>query len=115
MPSDVTGRFIPLHRRRRPHRLHIGRGGRMHRPRIRMRYGIAALAAVTVGVAGFIAAPSALAAGESVNVWLTTTSDAGGRTVTRGLAQQPALTFTAGAGSGQAITVNDATRYQTFT
>ncbi|WP_426511973.1 ricin-type beta-trefoil lectin domain protein [Dactylosporangium sp. McL0621] len=87
----------------------------MHRPRIKLRYGIAALAAATVGVAGFIAAPNALAAGESVNVWLTTTSDAGGRTVTRGLAQQPALTFTTGVGSGQTITVNDATKYQTFT
>ncbi|MEU7870830.1 ricin-type beta-trefoil lectin domain protein [Dactylosporangium sp. NPDC049140] len=88
----------------------------MHRPRIRFRYGIAALAAVTVGVAGFIAAPSALAAGESVNVWLTTTSDAGGRTVTRGLAQQSAISFSSGTGgSGQNITVNDATKYQTFT
>ncbi|WP_432992949.1 ricin-type beta-trefoil lectin domain protein [Dactylosporangium sp. CA-233914] len=87
----------------------------MHRPRIRLRTGIAAFAAVTLGVVGFIAAPNALAAGETVNVWLTTTSDGGGRTVTRGLAQQAAVSFGSGTGgAGQNITVNDATRYQTF-
>ncbi|GAA3293019.1 ricin-type beta-trefoil lectin domain protein [Dactylosporangium vinaceum] len=83
--------------------------------RIRLRYAIAAAAAATLGAAGFIVAPDALAAAETVNVWLTTTSDAGGRTVTRGLAQQPAVAFSAGTGSSaQTITVNDATRYQTF-
>ncbi|WP_433607676.1 ricin-type beta-trefoil lectin domain protein [Dactylosporangium sp. CA-139114] len=83
---------------------------------MRLRYGIAALAAAALGAVGFVAAPHALAAGESVNVWLTTTSDAGGRTVTRGLAQQTAVGFSSGTGgSGQNITVNDATRYQTFT
>jgi glucosylceramidase len=80
------------------------------------RTAAAILAAVTIGAVGWIAAPDALAAGETVNVWLTTTSDAGGRTVTRGLAQQAAVAFTAGTGGGgQNITVNDATRYQTFT
>ncbi|WP_327004161.1 ricin-type beta-trefoil lectin domain protein [Dactylosporangium sp. NBC_01737] len=80
------------------------------------RTAAAILAAVTIGAVGWIAVPDALAAGETVNVWLTTTSDAGGRTVTRGLAQQPAVGFTAGTGGGgQNITVNDATRYQTFT
>jgi glucosylceramidase len=74
------------------------------------------LATVTIGFVGWVAVPDALAAGETVNVWLTTTSDAGGRTVTRGLAQQSAVAFTAGTGgSGQNITVNDGTRYQTFT
>ncbi|MER7008012.1 ricin-type beta-trefoil lectin domain protein [Dactylosporangium sp. NPDC000555] len=90
----------------------------MHRPRIRLRTGLAAFAAVTVtvGVVGLVAAPNALAAGETVNVWLTTTSDAGGRNVTQGLAQQAAMGFTSGTGgAGQNITVNDATRYQTFT
>jgi glucosylceramidase len=91
----------------------------MHRPRLSLRTGsrlAAAFAVVTLGVVGFIAAPSALAAGETVNVWLTTTSDAGGRTVTQGLAQQAGLNFTSGTGGGgQNITVNDATRYQTFT
>ncbi|WP_432841289.1 ricin-type beta-trefoil lectin domain protein [Dactylosporangium sp. CA-092794] len=88
----------------------------MQRPRIRLRVALAAFGAVTLGVVGFIAAPNALAAGEAVNVWLTTTSDAGGRTVTRGLAQQTAVSFTSGTGgSGQNITVDDATRYQTFT
>ncbi len=84
--------------------------------KVRLRTAVATFAAVTVGVVGWLAAPQALAAGETVNVWLTTTSDAGGRTVTRGLAQQAAVSFTAGTGgSGQNITVNDATRYQTFT
>ena len=82
---------------------------------MRLRTGLAAFAAVTLGVVGLVAIPNALAAGESVNVWLTTTSDAGGRTVTRGLQQQTAVNFSAGTGgSGQNITVNDATHYQTF-
>ncbi|MFG2039782.1 ricin-type beta-trefoil lectin domain protein [Dactylosporangium sp. NPDC048998] len=88
----------------------------MYRTRIRLRTGLAAFAAVTLGVVGFVAVPSAFAAGETVNVWLTTTSDAGGRTVTQGLAQQAAVSFTSGTGgAGQNVTVNDATRYQTFT
>ncbi|WP_197021633.1 ricin-type beta-trefoil lectin domain protein [Cellulomonas sp. HZM] len=65
--------------------------------------------------AALVATP-AQAAGETVNVWLTTTSDAGGRTVTRGLQQQGSVTFGSGTGSsGQTITVNDGTRFQTFT
>jgi len=60
--------------------------------------------------------PVAHAAGESVSVWLTTTDDAGGRHVTRGLQQQANLAFTAGSGSGgQLITVDENTRYQQFT
>ncbi|NUT04091.1 MAG: hypothetical protein HOV76_11475, partial [Hamadaea sp.] len=45
---------------------------------------LAALAALVV-VAGLLGPVPAQAAGETVNVWLTTTSDSGGRTVTRGL------------------------------
>ncbi|WP_328667989.1 ricin-type beta-trefoil lectin domain protein [Streptomyces sp. NBC_00322] len=59
---------------------------------------------------------SAQAAGEQVNIWLTTTDDAGGRHVTRGLQQQTPLTFQVGSGgSGTNITVDENTRFQTFT
>lgn len=52
-----------------------------------------------------VAAPPASAAGETVTIWLTTTDDAGGRHVTRGLQQQSAITFAAGTGgSGQNVT-----------
>ncbi|MFI9835451.1 ricin-type beta-trefoil lectin domain protein [Nonomuraea sp. NPDC051941] len=57
----------------------------------------------------------AYAAGETVNVWLTTTSDAGGRNVTRGLAQQTPIAFgSAGGSANQTITVNEGTTYQQF-
>ncbi|MET7330534.1 ricin-type beta-trefoil lectin domain protein [Nonomuraea sp. NPDC005650] len=57
----------------------------------------------------------AYAAGETVNVWLTTTSDAGGRNVTRGLAQQTPIAFgPAGGSANQTITVNEGTTYQQF-
>ncbi|MGW4520242.1 ricin-type beta-trefoil lectin domain protein [Amycolatopsis sp. NPDC004378] len=70
--------------------------------------GVTALAAAT------FAAP-AQAAGETVNVWLTTTSDSGGRQVTRGLQQQTPITFASGTGSGGVtINVNEGTTYQQF-
>ncbi|MEV4013050.1 ricin-type beta-trefoil lectin domain protein [Nonomuraea angiospora] len=57
----------------------------------------------------------AYAAGETVNVWLTTTSDAGGRNVTRGLAQQTPIAFgPAGGSANHTITVNEGTTYQQF-
>ncbi|MEH0981792.1 ricin-type beta-trefoil lectin domain protein [Micromonospora sp. CPCC 205556] len=60
-------------------------------------------------------APPAQAAGESVSVWLTTTSDAGGRTVTRGLQQQSPISFAAtSAGAAHTVTVDENTRYQQF-
>ncbi len=59
---------------------------------------------------------TAHAAGEQVNVWLTTTDDSGGRHVTRGLEQQSPITFTSGTGSsGQTVSVDENTRYQQFT
>src|SRR5258706_4393642 len=71
---------------------------------------VVAGAAVTIAVA-----PSAFAANESVNIWLTTTSDSGGRTVTRGLQQQAPISFAAtSAAANQTITVNEATTYQQF-
>lgn len=55
------------------------------------------------------------AAGEQVNSWLTTTSDAGGRVVTRGLQQQAPVNFAASSpGGSQPITVNENVTYQPF-
>jgi glucosylceramidase len=73
-------------------------------------------AAGAVAVAAIvIVAPQAFAAGESVNVYLTTTSDSGGRTVTRGLQQQTPVSFAStSASANQTITVNEGTTYQQF-
>ncbi|MGW2052609.1 ricin-type beta-trefoil lectin domain protein [Streptomyces sp. NPDC001840] len=72
-------------------------------------------ALATAGLTG-LSAGTAQAAGEQVNIWLTTTDDAAGRHVTRGLQQQTPVTFQAGnGGSGTNITVDEGTRYQTFT
>ncbi|MGR6916014.1 ricin-type beta-trefoil lectin domain protein [[Actinomadura] parvosata] len=74
------------------------------------------LLALACALALVAAAPlPALAAGESVNVWLTTTSDAGGRTVTRGLAQQAPIAFgPAGGSADRTVTVNEGVAYQQF-
>ena len=75
---------------------------------------VSAAALVVSGVA--IADTPAQAANEPVNIWLTTTDDSGGRTVTRGLQQQTPISFTACTGSaGQVVNVNENTRYQQFT
>ncbi|MFK4692426.1 ricin-type beta-trefoil lectin domain protein [Streptomyces pristinaespiralis] len=72
-------------------------------------------ALATAGLTG-LTAGSAQAAGEQVNIWLTTTDDSGGRHVTRGLQQQSPLNFQSGTGGGGTnITVDENTRYQTFT
>ncbi|MDX6353435.1 MAG: glucosylceramidase [Streptomyces sp.] len=78
---------------------------------------IGVLAAAAAAFAPSVVSPTvAHAAGESVQVYLTTTSDAGGRTVTNGLAQQTPLTFATGTGgSGTNVTVNEGTQYQQFT
>jgi glucosylceramidase len=73
----------------------------------------ALLAAAVIGAAS-LSAP-AHAAGETVNVYLTTTSDSGGRTVTRGLQQQASIAFgPAGGSANQTITVDEGTTYQVF-
>ncbi|MEU6555783.1 ricin-type beta-trefoil lectin domain protein [Streptomyces sp. NPDC046915] len=60
--------------------------------------------------------PSAHAAGEQVTAYLTTTDDSAGRHVTRGLQAQTPFAFQSGSGgSGENITVDENTRYQTFT
>ncbi|MFF5104915.1 ricin-type beta-trefoil lectin domain protein [Streptomyces sp. NPDC000134] len=74
--------------------------------------------AATLTTAAFTAVSPAPAeaAGEPVTVWLTTTDDSGGRHVTRGLEQQAPFAFQAGTGGGgENITVDEDTRYQTFT
>ncbi|GAA3033911.1 ricin-type beta-trefoil lectin domain protein [Kitasatospora albolonga] len=76
----------------------------------------AALLSGVLAAGGLLAAaPTASAAGETVSVWLTTTDDAGGRHVTRGLQPQAATAFAAGSGAGQQITVDESVRYQQFT
>ncbi|WP_433828551.1 RICIN domain-containing protein [Actinoplanes sp. CA-015351] len=75
------------------------------------------LLAAVVGATAFLSSPAspALAVGETVNVYLTTTSDSGGRTVTRGLQQQAAVAFgPAGGTANQTINVNEGVTYQTF-
>jgi glucosylceramidase len=75
------------------------------------------LLAGLLSTAGLTAAmPSAHAAGEQVTVYLTTTDDAGGRHVVRGLQAQTPFAFQSGTGGGgENITVDENTRYQTFT
>ncbi|MET9622890.1 ricin-type beta-trefoil lectin domain protein [Streptomyces sp. NPDC006464] len=87
------------------------------RPRLAGRLARALLAGTlaTAGLTG-LTAGTAQAAGEQVNIWLTTTDDAGGRHVTRGLQQQAPVAFQAGTGGGGTnITVDENARYQTFT
>ncbi|MEU1346200.1 ricin-type beta-trefoil lectin domain protein [Streptomyces sp. NPDC005795] len=77
----------------------------------------ALLAAVlaTAGLTG-LSSTAAQAAGETVNIALTTTDDSGGRHVTRGLEAQTPVAFAGGnGGGGTNITVDENTRYQTFT
>ncbi|GGN27999.1 glucosylceramidase [Actinoplanes campanulatus] len=62
-----------------------------------------------------MSATPAHAAGETVNVYLTTTSDSAGRVVTRGLQQQAAIAFgPAGGSANQTITIDEGTTYQSF-
>jgi len=95
----------------------VNRARHGRRRPVRRSTALAVVAAV--GAASAIAAfsaPSASAAGETVNVYLTTTSDGGGRTVTRGLQQQAPIAFgPAGGSAAQTITVNEGTQYQQYT
>ena len=78
------------------------------------RFGSLLLAAGLV-LGALIAARPALAAGEAVNISLTTTNDSAGRNVVAGLQQQTPIAFTSGnASSGQVITVDERTKYQQF-
>ncbi|MFI6509410.1 ricin-type beta-trefoil lectin domain protein [Streptosporangium sp. NPDC050855] len=76
---------------------------------------LALACAAALWASGPLTAAPALAAGEPVNIWLTTTSDAGGRNVTRGLQQQSPIAFgPAGGSAAHTITVNENTTYQRF-
>ncbi|WP_436523515.1 ricin-type beta-trefoil lectin domain protein [Actinoplanes sp. HUAS TT8] len=82
-----------------------------------MRSPVTKAVAATAVLAGSVlfAPASAIAAGEAVQVYLTTTSDSGGRNVTRGLQQQANVAFgPAGGSAGTTINVNEGTTYQTF-
>jgi glucosylceramidase len=75
----------------------------------------AAIAVTAFAGLAAVPAPPAHAANETVNIWLTTTSDSGGRTVTRGLQQQGAIAFSpSSAAASQTITVNENNAYQSF-
>ncbi|BBB01613.1 putative glycosyl hydrolase [Actinacidiphila reveromycinica] len=78
---------------------------------------VGVVTAAAAAVTPMLAMPAtAHAAGESVQVYLTTTSDSGGRNVTKGLEQQAPLAFSSGTGgSGQQVTVDEGTQYQQFT
>ncbi|WP_109507712.1 ricin-type beta-trefoil lectin domain protein [Nocardioides speluncae] len=73
-----------------------------------------ALAATALTAVATTSAPPAAAAGETVNIHLTTTSDTGGRTVTRGLERQTPITFGSGGSAAHTITVDENTTYQQF-
>ncbi|MFL6072379.1 MAG: ricin-type beta-trefoil lectin domain protein [Mycobacteriales bacterium] len=75
--------------------------------------GVAVLAAAAATLVSLSVQP-ARAAGETVNIWLTTTNDQGGRNVTRGLQQQAPIAFGTGGSAGQTITVDENTTYQRF-
>src|SRR5882757_102778 len=81
----------------------------------RLRALVLIATAVILAASGLALAGPAGAAGETVNIWLTSTSDSGGRNVTRGLQEQTPVTFAAGNGSnGVSITVNENNKYQQF-
>lgn len=72
------------------------------------------LGAAVIAAATLVATP-AQAAGEAVDIWLTTTNDSRGVNVTRGLQQQSPVNFAAGTGTGQqTITIDENTTYQQF-
>lgn len=75
------------------------------------------LLAGLLSAAGITAATvPAQATGEQVTAYLTTTDDSAGRHVTRGLQAQTPFAFQSGSGGGgENITVDENTRYQTFT
>jgi glucosylceramidase len=79
------------------------------------RYLAAPAVAVLALVSPSLLPTTANAAGESVNIYLTSTNDAQGRTVTRGLQAQTPVSFASGtASAGTTINVNENTKYQQF-
>jgi glucosylceramidase len=85
------------------------------RPGTGRRLSAALLSTALIATPALTGHAPARAAGEHVNVWFTTTDDAAGRHVTRGLQAQASGTFAAGtAGTGQTIVVDETTRFQQF-
>jgi glucosylceramidase len=85
------------------------------RPSIGRRLSAAAMATTVIAGPALTGHTVSHAAGESVAIWLTSTDDAAGRHVTRGLQQQASIFFVAGtAGSGQTIVVDETQRFQQF-
>lgn len=82
----------------------------------RSRRVLPTLLATALVVAGGVAfASPAQAAGERVDTYLTTTTDSNGRTVSKGLEQQAALSFTPGSASGgTTISVDSNAERQVF-
>ncbi|MEV6416743.1 ricin-type beta-trefoil lectin domain protein [Kribbella sp. NPDC051718] len=88
-------------------------GGR-HRRVLPTLAGLAALSVIATGI-GISNPEPAHAAGEQVNIYLTTTNDSAGQNVTRGLQQQTPVNFgPAGGSANQTITVNENTTYQSW-
>lgn len=89
----------------------LGGGGR----RASCSRGLLAAGLVVGALVGVAGAESASAAGESVEVYLTTTSDSGGRNVSRGLERQASVNFAASSpAAAHTIVVNEDVRYQRF-
>ncbi|MCP9980406.1 hypothetical protein LUX32_24470 [Actinomadura madurae] len=85
-----------------------------HRRRLASVAGAVVLA-MAAALGGVPIAPPALAAGETVTIHLTTTSDSGGRNVTRGLERQAPVNFAATSpGADHTIAVDEGVRYQRF-
>jgi glucosylceramidase len=85
----------------------------MRSPILRRSARLLVAAGLVLGVV--IAAQPAHAAGETVNIWLTTTNDSAGRNVVAGLQQQTPIAFSSGNSSaGTEITVDEGTKYQQF-
>ncbi len=99
--TDTTRATAPAPRRRRPRRL--------------LAAAVAVVALAGAGVTTIALGHPAFAAGEQVNVHLTTTSDSGGRQLTRRLEPQSPVYFAGGsAAAGTTVTVDENVRHQTF-
>src|SRR5262245_48767744 len=82
---------------------------------LRRTLAVAAVGAAAAAIALAVGPTPAAAANETVNIWLTTTNDAAGRNVTRGLQAQAPIAFAASSpAAAQTITVNENTTYQSF-
>src|SRR6185436_7615722 len=85
------------------------------RPSVARRLAATLLSTVVIVAPAVTGRTISHAAGEVVAIWLTTTDDAAGRHVTRGLQQQTSIAFAPDTGgSGQTIIVDDNTRFQQF-